>query len=217
MPTTTALDLRGLLDDAQAATAALAGSAGVPDAVEAFVAGLADVLHAEAPAAIGTDPYLASSLYAGALRALHALRLRDPRRRDELRLALEQVRQAARDGLHGAPIAAEVPVRSVLRELVAMLGVPQAELAGLLAVSTRQLQRWLAEDGPVPSGDDEHRVRAVAAVAGQLRHVLTGPGVAAWFTRRHPEIAAAPVTLLDDPLALPRLVELASALRAQGG
>lgn len=212
-----AVDLPRLLSDVETATAALRRSATVPPAVEAFVEALADVLHAEAPASLGTDPYLASSLYAGALRALRALHLPEDTRLGELRLALEQVRQAARDALHGAPVAADAPVRAVLRETVSMMGVPQPELAALLGVSTRQLQRWLADDGPLPSGRDESRVRAVAAVAAQLRHVLTGPGVAAWFGRVHPELDAPPAELLADPLALPRLVSLASALRAQAG
>lgn len=218
--TTTApatVDLARLLAEAEAATIALRSSAAVPRTVEAFVEGLADVLHADAPASLGTDPYLASSLYAGALRALRAVHLPEDSRRGELRLALEQVRQAARDALEGGPVAADVPARAVLRETLSMLGVPQAELAALLGVSTRQLQRWLADDGPVPTGRDEARVRAVAAVAAQLRHVLTGPGVAAWFGRLHPELGTTPAELLADPLALPRLVGLASALRAQAG
>lgn len=217
MPTTTVLDLAGLLADAEAATAELRRSAGVPTAVEAFVERLADVLHAAAPGSLGADPYLTSSLYAGALRALRAVHHDDPGRRAELQVALEQVRQATRDALQGAPLADEAPVRPVLRELVAVMRVSQAEVAGLLGVSTRQLQRWLAEDGPVPSGPDEARVRAIARIAAQLRPVLSGPGVAAWFTRPHPELGAAPVTLVGDPLAVPRLVALASALRAQAG
>lgn len=217
MKTTVALDLGSLLADADAATVALQRSADVPDVVETFVEGLADVLHAEAPGTLGADPYLASSLYAGALRALRALHQDDPTRRTELRVALEQVRQAARDALEGAPLADEVPVRDALRQLVALVRVSQAELAGLLGVSTRQLQRWLAEDGPVPTGRDEARVRALARIAAQLRPVLSGPGVAAWFTRRHPELGVPPLELLGDPLAVPRLAALASALRAQAG
>jgi hypothetical protein len=217
MATTTVLDLGALLEQADLATAALRTARSVPEEVASFVDGLADLLHAEAPESLGTDPYLASSLYAGALRAMRALHQGGGHQRGELRLALEQVRQAARDAVAGAPVSDGRPVKTVLRELSAMVRVPQPELAALLGVSTRQLQRWLADDGPVPSGREEGRVRALAKLAAQLRHVLTGPGVAAWFTRQHPELGVAPVELLADPLELPRLVELASALRAQGG
>ncbi|HLM48976.1 MAG TPA: antitoxin Xre/MbcA/ParS toxin-binding domain-containing protein [Solirubrobacteraceae bacterium] len=58
-------------------------------------------------------------------------------------------------------------------------------------------------------------MRAVARIVAQLRHALTGVGVVDWFRRPHPDLGGrAPLDVLDDPLALPELVELAGALRA---
>jgi hypothetical protein len=50
-----------------------------------------------------------------------------------------------------------------------------------------------------------------------LRHVLTGPGVARWFTTRHPLIkdgGGAPAELLSDPESYQRLLALAAGLRS---
>ncbi|MGH3524498.1 MAG: hypothetical protein ACRDU4_17155, partial [Mycobacterium sp.] len=84
----------------------------------------------------------------------------------------------------------------------------------LLGVSVRQLQRWLADDGPEPAADDAARIRVVGQVVNQLRHSFTGPGAVAWFDREHPVLGRRPIELLDDPLAYPRLREAAAAARA---
>lgn len=213
--TTTPVDLNRLLAAVDRATIELRSSPEVPPSVEALVDGLADLLHADSPASLGMDPYLASSLYAGALRSLEALRHdRAAARRSDLRVALEQVRQAIRDGAEGAPVGADVAAKDALRHLATTVTVTQPELAALLGVSVRQMQRWLAEDGPSPTGEEEARVRTVAAVANQLRHVFTGPGVAAWFTRPHPFLGKPPAELLGDPLERPRLLALATGARA---
>jgi hypothetical protein len=207
------VDLGALLNRATAASRRLARSADVPAEVVAFVEDLGRSLQADAPLRLAVDPYLSTTLFAGALQAVSALRDRDQTaRRLGLRVALEQVRQALRDIEDAAPVAADQPIGLVLARLVEVLRVAQPQLAGLLGISTRQLQRWLA--GGEPSGDDEARVRVVAQVANQLRHVFTGPGVLRWFERPHPRLGRPPAELLDDPLQYPQLRELATATRA---
>lgn len=215
MSTTLAMSLDQVLSAADQATADLRSSRDVSPAVESFVEELADRLHAGSPTDLHVDPYLASAIYAGALRSLKALRHDNARaRRADLRVALEQVRQAVRDAVDTAHVSADVPVKEVLRHLVAIVSVSQPELATLLGASVRQMQRWLVEDGPTPLGNDEARIRTVAEVANQLRYVFTGPGVAAWFARIHPVLGRPPVELLDDPLERPRLLDLATGTRA---
>ena len=185
----------------------------------ADVSGLVDsfdaVLHAGAPLTLGVDPYFSSALYAGALRSMKALRHDNASaQRRDLRVALEQVRHALRDIVDGEWASESTPVDDVLQNLVATLRVPQPELARLLGISTRQLQRWLAGSGATPSGHEEARIRMVAQLVAQLRHVYTAQGVPAWFDYEAPGMKAAPLHLLDDPINFPEL--LAAARGARG-
>lgn len=81
----------------------------------------------------------------------------------------------------------------------------------------RQLQRWLAAHGSEPAGAEAARIRVVARLVNQLRHTFTGPGVLAWFSRKHPMLGEAPAALLDDPMRYPELVSVATASRAMPG
>ena len=139
----------------------------------------------------------------------------DQQRRD-LRVGLEQLRQAVRDVGEDAAVGDDRPVKQVLGELVGMLAVPQADVAHLLGVSPRQLQQWLSLHGTSPEGADAARVRIVARAAIALRHTFTGPGVVRWFARPHPRLGHPPADLLDDPLQAPTLTALALSARAQG-
>jgi transcriptional regulator with XRE-family HTH domain len=94
------------------------------------------------------------------------------------------------------------------------IAAPQKSIAELLGVSVRQLQRWLADDAVEPAADDAARIRMVGQVVNQLRHTFTGPGVIAWFYRRHPVLGERPVDLLDDPLRYPEVLSVATAARA---
>jgi hypothetical protein len=211
----TADGLSALLERVNAATRELQRSAVVPETVAALVDDFEPALQASAPLSLRLDPYLSTQLFAAAFRAEKALRHdnAEAQRRD-LRVALEQFRHVLRDIVERRPYAVDTPVREVLARTVETVPVPQKELAELLGVSTRQLQRWLTPDGPVPSGDDEARLRVVAQVANQLRHSFTGPGVIAWFHRRHPVAGVAPLSWLTDPLRYPELLDLATAARA---
>lgn len=207
--------LSALLDRVNAATLELQRSAVVPPSVAALVDDFDPVLQASTPLRLQLDPYLSTQLFAAAFRAEKALRhdALDVQRRD-LRIALEQFRHALRDIVERRPYAIDTPVRDVLARTVETVPVPQKDLAELLGVSTRQLQRWLSPDGPVPAGDDEARVRVVAQLVSQLRHSFTGPGVLAWFHRPHPQAGEAPLAWLKDPLRYPQLLDLATSARA---
>jgi hypothetical protein len=218
MMTTQAAELSQVLDDVTSATRALSRSADVPPQVEELVHALDARLHADAPLRLEIDPYLSTTLFAGALRAMKALRHDNPaEQRRDLRVALEHLRHALRDVVDGAPVAEDVPVRDVLFTLNTSLNAPQRDLAELLSVSTRQLQRWLDEHGPTPTGADEARIRVVAQIVNHLRHAFTAPGVLAWFWRTHPHLGHPPAELLDDPISYPDLRALAAAARSMAG
>jgi hypothetical protein len=215
---TTTADLEGLLAEVNDATTELRAAPTVPPAVEALVDSLARRLRADAPLRLAADPYLTTMLFAAALRAEKALRHdSSEQQRRHLRVALEQFRHALRDIVANRPFDADAPVRDVLSRTVTTVSVPQHDIAELLGVSTRQLQRWLAPDGPAPAGDDEARVRVVGQLVNQLRHTFTGPGTLTWFYRRHPVLGVKPIALLDDPMRYPELVSAATASRAMTG
>jgi hypothetical protein len=215
---TTAVDWSGLVGDVEKATVELRRSAAVPDAVSALVDALDERLHAESPRLLQADPYLTTSLFAGVARAGKALRHESvEQQRRDLRIALEQVRHALRDIASNRPFDEDTLVHAVLGAVAADLSAPQADLAALLGVSTRQLQRWLAPNGPDPSGIEESRVRVVGQLVNQLRHVFTGPGVLAWFNREHPVLGVAPACWLDDPIKYPVLLSAARSSRAMTG
>jgi hypothetical protein len=111
-----------------------------------------------------------------------------------------------RDITEEQPYNDNAPVRDVLTRSVEILASAQKTLADLLRVSVRQLQRWLAADGPEPAADDAARIRVVGQVVNQLRHVFTGPGVIALFYRAHPALGQRPIELLDDPLCYPQVL-----------
>lgn len=213
---TTTSGFRELLDRANEATRLLQRSEIVPGAVAELIDGLESTLGAAAPLRSDADPYLMAALWAAAFRAEKALRHDNTTdRRRDVRIALEQFRHALRDITEAQPYGDDTPARDVLARTVETVAAPQKTLAELLGVSVRQLQRWLADDGPEPAADDAARIRVVGQVVNQLRHSLTGPGTVAWFYRKHPVLGRRPVELLADPLAYPQLFGVAGAVRAQ--
>ena len=207
--------LPGLLDQVNRATTLLQHSEAVPATVAELIDGFESALDAAAPLRLQADPYLTTTLWAAAFRAEKALRHDNTaQQRRDVRIALEQFRHALRDITESRPYGADAPVRDVLARTADALAAPQKSLAELLGVSVRQLQRWLAADGPEPAADDAARIRVVGQLVNQLRHTFTGPGVMAWFAREHPVLGRRPVELLDDPLAYPRLLRAAVAARA---
>lgn len=212
-------DIRALLEEVSRAGQAMTTARDVPESVERLVDQLDVLLYADAPerGLAGIDPYLGESLLGGAVVCLKGLRDDNAdERRKRVRLGLERIRQALRDIVDEAPASEVRSSKEVAKWLAHSISVPQTQLADLLQVSPRTLQRWLSDtDTAHPEGDDEARVRAIAHIASHLRHVFTGPGVVRWFERPHPSLDdRPPLTLLDDPLRFPHLNQLAARARS---
>ena len=160
------------------------------------------------------DPYLLAVFLRGFAEANVPPARRstaDARRR--LRLGLERMRHALEEIAESAPISDERPAKEIVRWLSKTVPVSQQELASILGVDRRKLQRWLNER-PKPEGDDALRVAAVARVVNQLRHSLTPIGVLHWFNRPRRELGGKkPRSLLADVRRLPQLVSLAASVR----
>jgi hypothetical protein len=209
------VELRDLLGEINDATKLLQRSKTVPEQVIELIDSFESALGAATPSRLDADPYLTAALWAAAFRAQKALRhdnVQEQRR--DVRVALEQFRHALRDIVENQPYNDDAPIRDVLARTVDTVAAPQKTVADLLGASVRQLQRWLAADGPEPASDDAARIRVVGQVVNQLRHSFTGPGAVAWFYRRHPVLGQAPMDLLNDPLRYPQLLSAATGARA---
>ncbi len=163
------------------------------------------------------DPYLVVAFQRGLIGALRALDLTDePRRRRQLRVSIERMRQALRDFAEQVPVGEAESAKGIARWLVEVLDVPVGRIADLLNVSPRTYQRWLSRtDTTKPHGDDALRIRVAAHIANHLRHVYTGPGVMRWFERPHPELKGeAPILLLLHVERVNELINLAAASRS---
>jgi putative toxin-antitoxin system antitoxin component (TIGR02293 family) len=198
----------------------LARSADVPSRVQEIARGVAQELRRLSRERIASvDPYLLLSLQDGAIQTLLSLDEGDPgEQRQGVRIGLERMRQALRDLADEAVVTDDRPIKEVVRWLVEVLDAPNAEVAHLLGTSPRTLQRWLSKDGRVqPHGEDAARVKFVARICNQLRHVLTGQGVIMWFESPHPELdERQPLTLLSDPEDARMLLRLAADTRVSG-
>jgi uncharacterized protein (DUF2384 family) len=163
------------------------------------------------------DPYLWIRIQSAALRGQHAAHLDDaPEQRRAVRIALEEIRFLFARLAERQPVAEDRPIKDVLQWLDAKLAVPQRRKADLLGVGERTYQRWIStSESAAPDSPHELRARIVARITAQLRHVLTGPGVAEWFDTPLQELGgAAPIDLLFDASATEHLLELAVAPRS---
>jgi hypothetical protein len=179
----------------------------VEDVTDAIAAGQEHDLAA-------VNPWLWIQVQGAALRAQAALRQTEPKRRREVRLALEQLRFLFARIAEREPIGEDRTATDVARWLeTTLLSVSQQRKAQLLRVSLRTYQRWISAT-TAPSGDEERRLRVVARLVNQLRHSLTGPGVVEWFERPRSDLdGASPADALDDPDRLEPLLAAAAASR----
>lgn len=163
------------------------------------------------------DPYHAVIVLHSALSAQRALEDPDsPHARDQLRVALESIRQSLAAIAEREPVSDARTPKEIVRWLAEHSEVSQERLAGLLGVSSRQLQRWLSSsETAAPDGEDARRVRLVARVANQLRFVLTPAGTVAWFSWPRSDLdGRCPRDLLDDPAGEPMLTAIAGTMRS---
>ncbi len=163
------------------------------------------------------DPYLALIIHRAVIQAEDAVRRADePGSRDQLRLALESLRQGFSAIAENEPVADERTPKQLAQWLAETAEVPQNRLAELLGVSLRQFQRWLsAQERAQPEGEDARRVRVVARIVNQLRFVLTPAGAIDWFGWPRDDLQGRrPLDLLDRPELLPELTAIAGSMRS---
>jgi hypothetical protein len=193
------------------------------DEAPARVVGLVIELH-EAFASLDpaswrpfVDPYFFADLQQAAMSARAALDIEDEAERaGELEVALEALLDVLHDIEEGAPVREEMPSDAIVGWIKEHTGASNSELAALLGISERKLERWLsARDPASPGGDDEMRVRVLGRLVNQLRHAMTGRGALRWLSIPNADLGgAAPAELLDDPAASARLFSLARATRS---
>ena len=162
------------------------------------------------------DPYLTLIIHRAVIQAEDAVRRAgEPGARDDLRVALESLRQGFAAIAESEPIADERSPKEIVRWLADTAEVPQNRLAALLGVSLRQFQRWLSAQGSQPDGEDARRVRAVARIINQLRFSLTPAGAVEWFGWPRDDLGGRrPLELLDRPDRLPELAAIAGSMRS---
>lgn len=212
-----------LLDIARPAEAAavvdelndrLAATARVPREIGVDVARLAAAVRAT-PLERWTaaDPYLALLVHRAVLDAQAAV---EDGSRDALRIALERLSHALAALGEAEEVGDARSPKELARWLASAVEVPQRDLADLLGVDLRRFQRWIsARERTRPEGEEARRLRALARLAGQLRHAFTPAGVVAWFDWPRPELGGAtPRELLADPVRLPDLMLAAGSTRS---
>jgi hypothetical protein len=189
--------------------------ADIVDAVHELAAGVAQETAMSRWEAI--DPYLALVIHRAVIQAGEAVRSPDePAARDELRIALESLRQGFAGIAESEPISDGRSTKEIARWITETAEVPQNRLADLLGVSLRQFQRWVStQEQTQPEGDDARRLRSVARILNQLRFSLTPAGAIDWFTWPMEDLKGRrPIDLLDEPDKLPELTAIAGSMRS---
>jgi hypothetical protein len=185
--------------------------AGISASVRRDLHRLADALP-DTPEPLGTvDPYLVHAILTA---AVHALLAEEDGDADELRLAVERLRQGLRDVADEHPVWRGGPKDAAM--WLRLQNISLGDLAEILAVSEGTVRRWTSDaaDG-TPSGENAERVVVVAKVVNHLRHAMTSRGVMQWLLRPHPALDdRRPVDELKDPASYARLVHLASGARS---
>ncbi|WP_320668487.1 antitoxin Xre/MbcA/ParS toxin-binding domain-containing protein [Patulibacter defluvii] len=115
---------------------------------------------------------------------------------DDLLTKIEAARHVLRDAVDHAGEQAVADTGQLIDQLSDWLpDVAQKDIARLLGVQPRTVQRWRAH-GPRRLTERERVVLDLVAV---LRHGWTSRGVLRWFERPHPDLGgAAPIDLLAD-------------------
>ena len=217
-PRLTADDLDALLREVAERSRELAVAPAVGQELRLFLRTLPARLHADSrPGAFSGDPYLSEQVFAGVALAAAALLDDEPASaRRDVRIGLEQIRQALRDAVEARPSNDDARPEAIVAWLEAVTGAPQTRLAAIVGTAPRTWQRWKAGD-QIPDEVAALRLRRLASVVAQLRHTLTSPGVLAWLDRPHPSLKAGQATpseLLDDAEGYRAVLHLAARLRS---
>jgi hypothetical protein len=196
----------------------LAAHTTIPPEIAEAVRGFIDrALGADIDTWLEIDPYQALLVHRALLEAQEAAGIADDAdARNRLRLALTRLADALYLIAESEPTSESRSSKEVARWLVETVDVPQKDVADLLGVDLRKLQRWISEStANQPEGDDARRVRTVAKIVNQLRHVLTAPGVVAWFDWPLPELGGkTPASLLGNVAKTSTLLSAASNMRS---
>lgn len=207
-----------MLEQLDTATSVLSTSSSTDRDVLGAIERLTEMISERTPEVFReSDPYLAEAFLAGAVGCAKALWVGDEQKqRRELRLPLERTRQALRDLIAERYVAQDRPPKDVARWVVDVSGVSQQDIAALIRVAPRTLQRWIStSEAAAPSGEEEIRMRTLARIIDQLRWSMTPVGVVRWLKRPHPDLKGRPpAELLDKPGAYAELPRLAAATRA---
>jgi hypothetical protein len=133
---------------------------------------------------------------------------------DRFLMEMEAVRHIIRDVLDEQPPVELRDARNAVVLLEEWLpGVRVVQLAELLGLSPRQLQRRRRE-----GGESTARAELVVRLTAILRRGWTDQGVVAWFHRPQGRLnGKKPIDLLDDPSYERQLLTAARAGRVQGG
>lgn len=178
---------------------------------------LSSRVHKEVPPDI--DPEALAEIRGHIIEGLEALIDLDEDRPlnsiDSFIVHAEAVRHIVRDALDGQPLGDESDARELLEGLLRQLpGISRKELAALIGLSERQVQRILKSGHRAPS----RRLQLIARLVVLLGRAWTSAGVLAWFYRSRDELDGhAPVDVLDDPDYERALLLAARRGRAQHG
>jgi uncharacterized protein (DUF2384 family) len=136
--------------------------------------------------------------------------------RDQLRIALESIRQSLASIAEREPVSDERTPKEIVQWLAERTEVPQSKLAELFGVSARQFQRWVSpNEGVAPEGEEARKARLVARTVNQLRFVLTPAATIDWFSWPRSDLESRrPRDLLDNPVEEPTLTAIASSMRS---
>lgn len=177
---------------------------------------LSSQVHKELPPDL--DPEALAEIRGHLINGLEALNEIDEKRPldsiDNFVVHAEAVRHIVRDALDGQAKGDEADAGELLEGLSMQLpGVTRKELAELLGIGERQVQR-LAKGGSKPSD----RLRLVSRLVALLWRAWTPAGVVAWFYRPRRDLdSKPPIDVLDDPEYERSLMIAARQGRAQHG
>jgi DNA-binding transcriptional regulator YiaG len=214
-----AIDFRNLTplqEELATASATIANTDELPASVEELLRSVAVELRDMDREAWeqAIDPYRLVELDQVALSALLALDSDEEEARLEgAELALEAMQDIFTDIHDEATVSDDRSGQEIARWLKDKTRLPNRELAELLSVSDRKLERWFAGESE-PSGEDELRLRIAARIVNQLRHAMTAYGAVRWLWRPFTDLGGrSPRDLLASPTDTPRLIALAGRAR----